>query len=539
MKASPSLVHGGFLVSMALSLFAVTAPIAAQDKPAPSAEVTAPVTDCQACGPFDFKNLPPVQSLPRTGPFQNPPKDCGYYSLFDQLHGELRQGPPKYGYPSFALMQPGFFNADFRYLDDPNNTSTNLFDPLKRIRLGDDWLFSTGGQVWNRSMNEGNSRLTEVNNNYNLFRARAYTDLWYQDRFRIYAEFITAQDFDPELAPLPIDANHADFQNLFLDFKVMEWEGKPVYIRAGRQEMLYGSQRLVSTLDWANTRRTFQGITAFRQGEKWDASAFWVQPVIPNKLEMDSVDNNQNFAGTWWTYRPEKGQAADFYYLFLDNTNNQTQQGIVRAPFNVHTLGSRYSGDKNHFLWDAELALQFGEQGNQSIFAGMATAGAGYHFEDAPLNPTFWLFYDYASGDSSPNSGNFNTFNQLFPFGHYYLGWIDLVGRQNIQDLNAHLYLYPTNWVTLWFQYHRFWLAESQDALYNAAGAAIRRSPDGSAGRDVGQEFDVVANFHINKNADIMVGYSKLFGGEFLKNTSGPNRASDADLLYVIYSFRW
>lgn len=539
MVGSPQLLHGCFLYGIFMLMLAVVSPASAQEKAAQSAEATVTVSDCLPCGPFDFKNVPPVQTLPRTGPFPNPPKDCGYYSLFDQLQGEARPSPSKYGYPSFALMQPGFFNADFRYLDDPNNTSTNLFDPLKRIRLGDDWLFSTGGQVWNRSMNEGNSRLTDVNNNYNLFRARAYTDLWYQDRFRVFAEFITAQDFDPELAPLPIDANHADFQNLFLDFKVMEWEGKPIYVRVGRQEMLYGSQRLISTLDWANTRRTFQGISAFRQGEKWDASAFWVQPVIPNAKELDSVDNNQNFAGTWWTYRPEKGQAADFYYLFLDNTNNQTQQGIVRAPFNVHTLGTRYSGDKNHFLWDAELALQFGEQGNQSIFAGMATAGAGYHFEDAPLNPTFWLFYDYASGDSSPNSGNFNTFNQLFPFGHYYLGWIDLVGRQNIQDLNAHLYLYPTNWVTLWFQYHRFWLAENQDALYNAAGVATRRSPDGSAGRDVGQELDVVANFHITKNADIMVGYSKLFGGEFLKKTTGPNQASDADLLYVIYSFRW
>lgn len=511
--------------------------IFAQDAPTRPATTDAPLCVCDSL--FDFKNVPPVQSLPRTGPFPNPRKDCGYYSLLDQFNGELRQGPPKFGYPAFALMQPSFFNADFRYLDDPNNTSHSVFDAMKRIRLGDDWLFSTGGQVWNRTMNEGHSRLTDIDNNYNLFRARLYTDLWYQDRMRIFAEFITAQSFDPELAPLPIDANHADFQNLFIDVKLTEWDGKPVYVRVGRQEMLFGSQRLISTLDWANTRRTFQGVSAFRQGEQWDATAFWVQPVIPNAKELDSGDNNQNFAGTWWTYRPEKGQAMDFYYLFLDNTNNVVQQGLERAPYNVHTLGTRYSGDKNHFLWDFESAIQLGERGSQSIFAGMATAGAGYHWEDLPLNPTFWLFYDYASGDGNPNDGQYHTFNQLFPFGHFYLGWIDLVGRQNIHDINAHLYLYPTNWVTLWFQYHHFWLAQSSDALYNAAGNAIRRSPTGAAGNEVGQELDVVANFHITKTSDIMVGYSRLFGGEFLKNTAGPNRASDADLLYIIYSFRW
>lgn len=436
-------------------------------------------------------------------------------------------------------MQPGFFNADFRYLDDPSNTSHDFFDPLKRIHLGDNWMFSTGGQAWIRNMNEGNSRLTNVDNTYSLDRVRAYGDLWYQDKFRLYTEFITADITGYNLAPLVTDVNRADFQNLFIDVKVGDVDGKPVYVRVGRQEMLFGSQRLVSTLDWANTRRTFQGVSAFRKGEDWDVTAFWVRPIIPNANKLDSWDEKQNFAGLWLTNRPDKGQTLDFYYMYLDNQNKIVQEGIDRAPFQLHTVGSRYVGDKCNFLWDGEIALQFGERGNESIFAGMATAGAGYHFENLPMNPTIWLFYDYASGDSSPNSGNYNTFNQLFPFGHYYLGWADLIGRQNIQDLNAHLYLYPTNWVTLWFQYHHFWLAESEDALYNIAGAAYRRSPDGSAGRDVGNEIDITANFHLTKHSDFMVGYSKLFGGGFLENTAGPNKAVDSDVFYMIYSYRW
>jgi len=79
----------------------------------------------------------------------------------------------------------------------------------------------------------------------------------------------------------------------------------------------------------------------------------------------------------------------------------------------------------------------------------MATVGAGRHFKDAPLNPTLWFYYDYAGGNNRPNGGEYNTFNQLFPFGHYYLGWADLVGRQNIHDANAHLFMYPTNWMTI------------------------------------------------------------------------------------------
>lgn len=494
---------------------------------------------CSNCCSFDFSKTPPIWPAPRTGNFPNPPKGPGYYSLLDQIRGEYRENPPKYGYPPFALMQYSFFNADFRYIDDPNNTSFDFYDPLKRMHLGNNWLFSTGGQVWNRYMNEDNSRLTHTDNNYNLFRVRAYGDLWYQDKFRVFAEFISAHTFDPDLPPLPIDESRADFQNLFIDLKVTEIDGNPVYVRVGRQELLYGSQRLISPLDWANTRRTFQGVSALYQSEKWDMSAFWVQPVLPDRENIDSVDNNQNFAGLWATYRPEKGQSVDLYYLFLDNANEVRQLELVRAPYNVHTLGSRYFGDKDNMLWDVEAALQLGERGDSQIVAGMATAGAGYHFSKFPLNPTFWVYYDYATGDSSPNEGTYTTFNQLFPFGHYYLGWADLVGRQNIQDLNAHLYLYPTNWITVWLQYHHFWLAASQDALYNAAGLAIRRDPSGNAGTDVGNEIDMVLNFHVTKHSDFMFGYSKLYGGGFLEGTSNAEKAVNSDLLFFIYSYRW
>jgi hypothetical protein len=437
---------------------------------------------------------------------------------------------------------PGTFfdNADFRYLDDPKNTETDFFDPLKRVRIGDDWLFSTGGMTWNRYMNEYNSRLTERDNVYNLTRVRAYGDLWYRDQFRLYAEFIGAYSNFQDLPSTPLDVNRADFLNLFLDLKVAEVGGKPAYVRVGRQELLFGSQRLLSTLDWANTRRTYQGVRGFRQGEKVDVDLFWVKPVIPNPGQLDSVDDEQNLAGVWTTTKLSKSQALDLYYLYLDNGNRVTQQGIERAPFVLNTIGGRYVGDADgRFLWDVEGGVQLGSRGPENVVAGFATAGLGYHAKDVPLRPTFWTYYDYASGDDNPNQGTFHTFNQLFPFGHYYLGWADLVGRQNIHDVNLHLFLYPTKWMTVWFQYHRFWLAAPRDALYNAAGVAYRRDPTGQAGTDVGREFDVVLNFHLSKHADILTGYSQLFGGDFLRRTAGPNAAVDASVFFVQLSYRW
>jgi hypothetical protein len=515
---------------------------------APSTPALAPATvqpaanpcDTGACEPeFDWKKVPRVRPFPRVGNFPVPPAGPGYYSALDHLRGRLLQAPPKYPYPRAGVIMPSFFDADnFSYLDDPKNTEFDFFDRLKRIRLGDDWLFVTGGDYRNRYESQYNSRLTQTNNDFDLNRVRVYGDLWYRDAVRVYAEFLGAYSGPQRLPPLPTDRDDADFLNLFTDLKLADLGGEPAYVRVGRQELLLGSQRLVSTLDWVNTRRTFQGVRGFRHTEKWDLDLFWVQPVIPNPGKLDSVDNNQNFAGAWTTYRPEKTRAIDAYYLLRDNTNVGAALGIPLGSSTRHTFGGRYVGNVDNFLLDVEGAMQLGSQNGRDVAAGMGTVGAGYNFKDAALSPTFWAYYDYASG-GNPTSGTAHTFNQLFPFGHYYLGWVDQVGRQNIHDLNFHLFLYPTKWVTTWLQFHSFWLADSKDALYNAGGVPIRIDPTGRSGSHVGEEVDAVLNFHLTKHADILVGYSYLWGGEFLRNTAGARNAADTGLFYFQTTYRW
>jgi hypothetical protein len=508
-------------------------PIGAGDK-----EVAGvPCNSCQ--DPADWKKIPRVWPFPRIGNFQVPPTGAGYYSVLDQLRGECRNAPPKYPYPRFGLIQPSFFDVDnFSYLDDPKNTEHDFFDPLKRMHVGDNWLFTTGGDIRVRYENHQNARLRTVDNDYTLTRVRTYGDLWYKDDFRFYAEFIGAYSTPQSLAPLPIDRDDADFLNLFMDVKLADLDGSPAYLRAGRQELLFGSQRLISPLDWANTRRTFQGFRGFRQTEKWDFDLFWVQPVLPNVTQLDSVDNNQNFAGAWFTYRPKKGQNIDLYYLMRDNTNSTAALGIPLGGYTRHTFGSRYVGAVDQFLFDVEGAMQLGSQNGRDVVAGMATLGAGYNFKDAPLSPTLWAYYDYASG-GGPTAGTANTFNQQFAFGHYYLGWADQVGRQNIHDLNFHLYAYPTKWLTTWLQLHSFWLADNRDALYNAAGVPIRWDRTGRSGSHVGEELDVVVNFHLSKHMDLLTGYSHLWGGEYLRNTASGTNADNAGLFFCQASYRW
>lgn len=477
--------------------------------------------------------------MPRPGIFPIPPtQGPAYFSAWDQLTGQCRQVPPKSGYAPFAINAWPFFDADWRFVESIDPPDRTFVEKLKRIRVNDCLMFSTGGEFWTRYENKHNAGLTTTQNDYTLDHVRLYGDLWYSDWLRFYGEYIWADSFG-EVAAGPFDVDRGDLQNMFVDVKAFEYQSKPVYVRAGRQELLFGSQRLVTPLPWANKRHTFDGVKVFRRGEKWDFDAFWTQYVPPNPNNFDTADTNRNFAGSWLTYRPQKGETIDFYYLMYDNKDGATQQGIVRSPFQNHTFGSRWAGSKDGYLWDFEGALQTGQQAGNNIFAGMATAGVGRNWKDCSLTPTLWLYYDYASGDSDPTSGDVHTFNQQFPFGHYYLGWMDLVGRQNIHDLNAHLYLYPTPWLTMWMQYHHFWLDQSRDALYNPGGGAYRIDPTGLAGNNVGDEIDLVLNFHLTRYSDILVSYNKLYGGGFLQATSGLGRAVNAEALYFMFQQRW
>ncbi|KAA5543155.1 alginate export family protein [Roseiconus nitratireducens] len=489
---------------------------------------------------LDWSRFPEtVHKMPRPGIFPILPKGPGYYSACDLLTDTCRPGPPKSGYAPFAINAWPFFDADWRYVENIRESDRTIVERLKRMHLNDCLMLSTGGEFWMRYVNESNSRLTEANNDFTLTHFRQYADLWYRDLARVYGEFVWADSQGQELAPVPPDVDLGDILNLFVDVNLMDVAGSPLYVRAGRQELLYGSQRLVTPLPWANKRNSFDGVKMFRHGKNWDFDAFWTHFVPPQADEFDSADDNRTFAGLWLTNRPRPGEFRDLYYLYFDNDNAASALGVTRSPFETHTTGTRWSGDRDGFLWDFEGALQFGNRGNNDLFAGMATAGVGKRLSRAAWSPTMWLYYDYASGDDDFTDDTDHTFNQQFPFGHYYLGWMDLVGRQNIHDVNAHLYVYPNKWTTVWLQYHRFWLAENRDALYNAGGVPYRRDPTGAAGSDVGNEIDLVMNFHLSRYSDILVSYNKFFGGSFVESTSGPNAAVDSEALYLIYQQRW
>ncbi len=443
--------------------------------------------------------------------------------------------------PKYTVMR---YDEDFSYLDGPEGSyQKDFFDPIKNIHLGDDWRLSLGGEVRTRlesRNNMGFGALDPSQDTFLLWRVMVHADLRYRNLARIFVQGIHTEIEDNDGPFLPIYENRYDFQQAFLDLRFLG-EDIPLTVRVGRQELLYGKQRLVSPLDWASTQRRFDGVKLFWRSEKLDVDAWWTFPVPVSirkgyNRRPDHYRHETMFYGLYSTYRFNSTHGVDGYFLAIDDTGNLTNANGRAGDLTLFTLGTRLWGRTGPWDYEGEFAGQWGRWAGDTIQAWMVTTEGGYTFKSLPWTPRIGVGFDYASGDDDPTDGSHQTFNQMFPLGHAYLGWMDLVGRQNIYDARIHLTVKPLKNLTALAVMHNFWLAEERDALYNAGGVPRRRSLSGTGGSQVGQELDLLIKWKIDVHSSMLFGYSHFWDSNFISAT-GPS--DDPNFFYVQYGFKF
>ncbi len=472
--------------------------------------------------------------------------------------------PPKKKQP-VQPWKPLYFDNDFSDKKDPEHDY--LFgEEAKDLPLDDfgplDFLpdptkLSAGGEVRFRQMDEMN-RLrpgAPARGDYQLWRWRQYVNVQVSDWLRFYVEGIDASMDNNPLPVTGIDVNRWDLQNYFVDVRFADLCDRPIWFRAGRQELQYGSQRLVSALDWANTRRNFEGFKFFMPGSDWDFDLWFTRPVntaTPGDgpisvfaSHFDSPNMNHTFSGAWFAYKAVKEQTIDLYWLWDWNSQFAAPGFAGATNFtggNRHTLTSRWirnfpvmDGDEVLSTWHAEVegGYQFGQDFTKNVNAGFVTAGAGHTLNSFPWQPNLWLYFDYASGSGNPNGGTTNTFAQQYGLTHAYFGQIDNIARQNIIDYNLKFTVKP--FTPFWFQtqYHYFDLANSHDTLYTITGQPFGTP---NKGTHVGEEIDLVGNYDFTPNFSLQIGHFWFWNGPVIQNNSPRGTGEE---LYVQTTFRY
>jgi alginate export protein len=422
-----------------------------------------------------------------------------------------------------------FYDNNFNYLCDPCYDGCLLGERLKRNSFHDCWIVDVGGEYRLRYHGERNHRglgLTGRDDDFLLHRVRLYANAEYGDSARVYAEMIDAQSNYETFNPRPIEENRVDFLNLFAEAKLLDGHRGELWARIGRQELFYDAQRTVSPLDWANTRRTFDGVKLLFKGTNWDIDAFYVQPLQIDPNGFDDIDQSREFMGVYATCKAYENQTGNLYYLRLNETDG--------TPFHFDTFGARWLGEKGVWLAEMEGAVQFGQYGANSHEAGAFTTGIGRKMPCVTWSPTLWAYFDWASGD--PVQGN--GYHHMFPLAHKYLGFMDLFGRRNIQDLNFLLTANPHKKIKLLLWWHTFWLQDAADVPYNVAMGPEVATAGGS--NRLGQEIDLTASFTLSPRMNLLLGYSHFFSGAFYDtNPSNIPYTGDADFFYTQFAVKF
>ncbi|WP_082979379.1 alginate export family protein [Labrys sp. WJW] len=391
------------------------------------------------------------------------------------------------------------------------------FDALKNIPLSSDGsvYVDFGGQLRLRAESSNHPVFGLAKPEHNdvlLIRSFLSADFHFGPYLRTFVQLGSGQAPSWNGTPPATQFDRFDLMQGYGELTLPSAAGR-FMVRAGRQEMSFGSSRLVSVRESPNIRRAFDGVRA-----AWIASpdtridAFLVRPVslLPGALD-DKSDTGQAFWGVYAT-SPVPGVPAlkaDLYYFGLNRDDAKFARGTGNE--HRHTVGARLFGKTDNFDWDLEGAYQFGRFGAADIRAWTVSAELGYTFQGVPFSPRIGLNADVISGDHNLHDGTLGTFNPLFPKLPYF-SEANLVGPANLIDIQPNLTLTVVRNVVLNVGWNPLWKEATADAFYGPAITPVAATAGGT-GRYMGQQISTALTWTPTKHL--------TFGGTYVNYTPG------------------
>ena len=444
--------------------------------------------------------------------------------------------PPR---PAFQVVR---YNENWSVLRQ--GAAPARLDALKYVPLsegGAHWL-SLGGQLRGRSETVDDFLLVDAPTNedtFELLRVLLHADLHVTSHLRLFVEGKHSVAFDRALpgGRRPLDHDELELQNGFLEVALGSAGPVGVTARAGRQELMLGSQRLVSPLDWANTRRTFEGFRAMARVRSVTMDAFLTRPVLVDTLDFNERDDATAFWGV--ALRPTAPAAAlawELYGLGLAYDGPAPLWGYT-GEHDRFTLGARLTGALGSPLtrFDLEGGWQTGSLGASDVAAWFMASDLTRSFPTAALKPTATIGFDYASGDETRADSVVGTFHQLYPLGHAYAGFMDVLGRQNLIEARGVLTAAPTALWSARASVHRFLRASLGDGAYNVGGGVLR--PALGDERAIGTELDLTTAYQMNRYTRFEIGYGHFWPGAFLTGSAAGAVGSDWGYASTAFTF--
>jgi hypothetical protein len=379
------------------------------------------------------------------------------------------------------------------------------------------WL-QVGGQIRGRfEAVSGSSLLNSSADDYYLSRIRVDLAVKPAQWLRF---FVQAQDARVgAYNTAPASTTYYNPLDLRQGYVELNYEGHvSATLRAGRQELAFGGERLIGPADWGMSR-TFDALDLTLSRGRARVDFLAGSAVQVDNTRLDRHKPGEHFYGVYGSVKnPLSGMTVEPYVLFKQNLlikseNSVSGDAIVTCP------GVRVSGKLPGRLdYAGEGAIQHGSWSADAVSARAGTALLGWTVTKASWKPRFSVEYNYASGDPTVKDGARNTFDQFYPSNHGYYGMIDQFGWKNMKNFRTGLDLVAAKKLKLRVDYNNFNLATVQDSLYNSSGSSAVLNRKATSAH-VGWEWNTVALYQWTKIWKFGAGLGHLYAGDFLKQS--------------------
>ena len=290
----------------------------------------------------------------------------------------------------FSMLEGQYINNNLRSLDNnsaiaADSSEKNVYRNIKDISLAkknNSPKLSFGGEIREqlRSFHPYKlGRCTGGQNENDIYLNQRYmlhADLKLNNTFRIFAQLNSNLTLGKDIVT-GIDRDELGIMQGFLE---INFKSAHMSFRAGRQELSYGAERMISTRDGPNVRQHFDGLRYIIHLKKTTSDFLVVRPVINNIGVFDNSTNTNNLIyGTYWTTRLKNNNILDLYYLRNDLKEMCVYTDTVNESRN--SFGARLSKSSGSFFYDLEATWQIGTYDKSSLSAFHITSILGYQME--------------------------------------------------------------------------------------------------------------------------------------------------------------
>ena len=443
-----------------------------------------------------------------------------------------------------AAPQVGYrllrYDEDWTFLRDPRKRR-DVWDPLKYVPLNrpETAYVSFGGETRERYeyySSVGFGRGPTDRDGYFLERTLLHADAHFGDGARLFAQFGSSEEDGRKGGPRPFDRDTRDVVQLFADGRLKLTPQDAVTLRVGRQQMSFGSARLVGTGEGLNVLTRFDGAHAILQTRTWRVDAFDTRTTASSYGIADGAAQYKRLLwGVYGTNPTQFGRTngLDVYYLDFNSRSEIYTSGTGREE--RRTGGVRLFGQNGPIDYNNELIYQWGRFQGGDIDAYSIQTDNGITARRWHLSPRLGLRLDMATGDRNPADHGLQTFNPLFVAPNYY-NQSSLAGVRNFVDVHPTLDLHPAKTVGVLLDWDFFWRESLKDGLYGPTGTGILAAASGSESKFVGSTPNAQATWNADRHVTLIADYARFYPGGFLKD-SRLNKTVDYFTGWIDYKF--